>query len=194
MEDLRPVSILVRNERGVLARVAGLFARRGFNITSLAVGETENPAYSRITAVVSGDDAILEQVVKQLDRLVCVCQVMDLSRTSCVERGLALIKVKATPETRRQVLDLVDVFGGRIDHVDHLSLIVQVTGNRQKIQAMIDLLRAFGIIEMARTGQITLARHGDLNAGAEDEAPVPSPAPVDRDTDLFDLNQHRQGA
>jgi acetolactate synthase-1/3 small subunit len=196
MDALRPVSMLVNNERGVLARVAGLFARRGFNITSLAVGETESRAYSRITAVVAGDDATLEQVVKQLDRLVSVCRVMDLSNVSRVERGLALIKVKAAPDTRRQVMDLAEVFNARIDHVDHLSLIVEVTGNRDKIGALIDLLRPFGIIEMARTGQIVLSRHGDLNTGVGEEMPAAVPVELlsESEPDLFELHQPDQGA
>jgi acetolactate synthase-1/3 small subunit len=194
MDTFRPVSMLVNNERGVLARVAGLFARRGFNITSLAVGETENRAYSRITVVVAGDDATLEQVVKQLDRLVCVCRVMDLSHASCVERGLALIKVKASPDTRRQVMDLAEVFGAKIDHVDHLSLILEVTGNRAKIAALIDLLRPFGIVEMARTGQIVLSRHGDLNTAVEDEALTSVPALANGQNELLELYQPDQGA
>ncbi len=195
MDTFRPVSILVNNERGVLARVAGLFARRGFNITSLAVGETENRAYSRITAVVAGDDATLEQVVKQLDRLVCVCRVMDLSHASCVERGLVLIKVKAAPDTRRQVMDLAEVFGAKIDHVDHLSLILEATGNRAKIAALIDLLRPFGVIEMARTGQIVLSRHGDLNTDLEEEAYTAPPAggALSGEEDPLEMFQPTQG-
>lgn len=194
MDDLKPVSILVRNERGVLARVAGLFARRGFNITSLAVGETENPAYSRITVVIGGDEAVLEQVVKQLDRLVSVCKVMDLSRAACVERGLALIKVKATPETRAEVVDLAGIFEGRIDHVDQGSVIVQVTGNRAKIQAMIDLLKIHGIIEVVRTGQIALARHNDMNTDADFRKDDQFPVTGGSGPGVFDLYGHSKGA
>jgi len=158
MNDLRPIAVLVRNERGVLARVAGLFARRGFNITSLAVGETEDPRFSRITVVVGGDEAIMEQVVKQLNRLVSVIKVTDISRLPRVERGLALIKVRAKPENRDEILQLVQIFRARVDHVDHRSMVVEVTGERAKLQAMIDMLKPHGILEMARTGQIALGR------------------------------------
>ena len=158
MDKLRPISMLVRNERGVLARVAGLFARRGFNIISLAVGETEDPRYSRITVAVEGDEATVEQVVKQLDRLVSVRQVKDVSQASRVERGLALIKVRATPATRAELVDLAGIFRARIDHVDEESVIVEVSGEREKLQALVDMLRPHGIIEMVRTGQIVLER------------------------------------
>ena len=157
MENLKPVSILVRNERGVLARIAGLFARRGFNITSLAVGETENPRYSRITVTVSGDEATLEQVVKQVNRLVCVSQVSAVTQGQRVERGLAMIKVKATPENRHEIANLAQIYNGRIDHVDHDCMIVELAATREKVQAMIEVLKPYGIIEMARTGQIVLS-------------------------------------
>jgi acetolactate synthase-1/3 small subunit len=163
MEQLNPISVLVRNERGVLARVAGLFARRGFNIISLAVGETENPDLSRITLVIQGDDAVRQQVVKQLLRLVCVIKAVDLSTTDRVERGLALIKVKAEADKRSEIAQLVSIFRARIDHVDLHGMIVEVTGSRDKVQALIDMLRPYGIIEMARTGQIVLSRDRPAN-------------------------------
>lgn len=172
MKELRPISVLVKNERGVLARVAGLFARRGFNITSLAVGETADPALSRISVVVAGDDATLDQVCKQLNRLVSVQQVSDLSRAPRVERGLALVKVGATPQTRGNILEIADIFRARIDHVDHETMIVEVTGNREKVQALIDMLRPFGILEVARTGQIVLGRQSamDIDSGRKKAA------------------------
>ncbi len=158
MERLNPIAVLVRNEPGVLARVAGLFTRRGFNIISLAVGETEDPLVSRMSVVVSGDDAVREQVVKQLRRLVDVLRVDDLTRQPRVERGLALIKVKAPPERRGEIVELANIFRAAITHVDPRALVVEVSGNSKKIQAMIEMMRPFGIIEMARTGQIVMAR------------------------------------
>ena len=164
MMELRPISVLVRNERGVLSRVSGLLARRGFNITSLAVGETEDPNFSRISVVVSGDDSTLEQAVKQLKRLVCVQKVRDVSKSSKVERGLALIKVKATHENRHEIVELANIFRASIDHVDSENVIVEVTGKRDKVQALIDMLRPYGITEMARTGQIVLERDRSLES------------------------------
>ena len=166
MTDLRPISVLVRNERGVLSRVSGLLARRGFNITSLAVGETEDPNFSRISLAVSGDDATMEQAVKQLKRLVCVQKVRDLSKTSKVERGMALIKVKASNENRHEIVELANIFRARIDHVDPETVIVEVTGKRDKVQALIDMLRPYGIKEMARTGQIVLERDRSLDTNS----------------------------
>lgn len=162
MENLRPISVLVANERGVLSRVSGLFARRGFNIISLAVGETEDRRYSRISVVIDGDDATTEQVLKQLRRLVDVRQVRDYSQVSRVERGLALIKVRATAETRSQLVELANIFRARIDHVDDHSLVIEVTGEREKLNAFIDMVEPHGIVEMARTGQIVLGRQEEL--------------------------------
>ncbi|MCF8034262.1 MAG: acetolactate synthase small subunit [Desulfarculaceae bacterium] len=158
MQNLSPISVLVRNEPGVLSRVSGLFARRGFNIHSLAVGETDDPKVSRISVVVAGEAPIIEQVVKQLRRLVSVVKISDLTERPRVERGLALIKVKADPEERAELLQLVNVFRARVDHVDNDSLIVEVTGNREKLEAFINIMRPHGIVEMARTGQIAMAR------------------------------------
>ncbi|MEW5913298.1 MAG: acetolactate synthase small subunit [Thermodesulfobacteriota bacterium] len=158
MESISPISVLVRNETGVLSRVSGLFARRGFNIHSLAVGETDNPQVSRISVVVAGDPPIIEQVVKQLRRLVSVIKVSDLTDKPRVERGLALLKVKAEPAQRGELLQLVNVFRARVDHVDNECLILEVTGNREKVEAFIDIMRPHGILEMARTGQIAMAR------------------------------------
>ena len=193
MPDLRPISVLVRNERGVLSRVSGLFARRGFNITSLAVGETEDPRYSRITVVVSGDDATMEQVVKQLQRLVSVRRVQDLTRTERVERGLALIKVRADAGTREEIARLVDIFRARIDHVDPKSLIVEVTGQRQKVQAIIDMLRPYGIIEMARTGQIVLGRHEPLLEQKDQGNQTRPPKSDQEESGIYNLYQSKEG-
>lgn len=167
MKELRTISVLVKNERGVLARVAGLLARRGFNITSLAVGETERPEFSRISVVVEANDATLEQMCKQLNRLVSVQRVSDLSQSPKVERGLALIKLRADAAARRQIVELAGIFRARVDHVDHDSLVVEATGGRDKLQAMIDMLSPFGIVEMARTGQIVLGRDSVLDQEEE---------------------------
>ncbi|MBI4797152.1 MAG: acetolactate synthase small subunit [Desulfarculus sp.] len=158
MERLNPMAVLVRNEPGVLARVAGLLARRGFNIHSLAVGETESPDVSRMSIVVSGDGAVREQAIKQLRRLVDVIRVTDLTGRPHVERGLALIKVAAPSERRSAIIELANIFRAAITHVDPGSMIVEVSGNRNKIEAMIDMMRPFGILEMVRTGQIVMAR------------------------------------
>ncbi len=158
MENYSPISVLVRNEPGVLSRVSGLFARRGFNIHSLAVGETDDPKVSRISVVVGGEPPIIEQVVKQLRRLVSVVKVSDLTGRARVERGLALIKIKAPPEERGELLQLATIFRARVDHVDNACLILEVTGNREKLEAFIDIMRPHGILEMARTGQIAMAR------------------------------------
>jgi acetolactate synthase-1/3 small subunit len=173
MDSLKPVSILVRNERGVLARIAGLFARRGFNITSLAVGETEDPRYSRITVAVAGDEAILEQVVKQVNRLVCVSQVEGVSHSNRVERGLAMIKVKANPQNRHEIASLARTYNARVDHVDHDCMIVELSASRKKVQSMIEMLRPYGIIEMARTGQIVLSTQSSMTRSGSQKTASP---------------------
>ncbi len=152
------VAILVENKPGVLARVAGLFSRRGFNIESLAVGVTENPDTSRMTVVVSGDDRILEQVEKQLNKLIDVIRVSDIPPEDSVSRELALIKVGVDSTTRAEVMQIVDVFRAKIVDVGIKSLVVEVTGDESKINAMEQLLRQFGIKEMVRTGKIAMNR------------------------------------
>ena len=152
------VAVLVENKPGVLARVAGLFSRRGFNIESLAVGVTENPDTSRITIVVSGDDRILEQVMKQLNKLIDVIRVSDIPPEESVSRELALIKVGVDSATRAEVMQIVDVFRAKIVDVGIKSLVVEVTGDESKINAMEQLLRQFGIREMVRTGKIAMNR------------------------------------
>lgn len=152
------VAILVENKPGVLTRVAGLFSRRGFNIESLAVGVTENPDTSRMTVVVSGDDRILEQVMKQLNKLIDVIRVSDIPPEESVNRELALIKVGVDSSTRAEVMQIVDVFRAKIVDVGIKSLVVEVTGDESKINAMEQLLRQFGIKEMVRTGKIAMNR------------------------------------
>lgn len=152
------LAILVENKPGVLTRVAGLFSRRGFNIESLAVGVTENPDTSRITIVVSGDDNILEQVEKQLNKLIDVIRVSDIPPEDSVSRELALIKVGVDSTTRAEVMQIVDIFRAKIVDVGIKSLVVEVTGDESKINAIEQLLRQFGIKEMVRTGKIAMNR------------------------------------
>ena len=149
---------LVENKSGVLARVAGLFSARGFNIDSLAVGETEDPRFSRMTIVVAGDDAVLEQVRKQLDKLVNVVKVQDFSETPVVERDLLLVRVNVGAERRGEILDLVQVFRARVVDVGQEDMIIELVGTEDKVEALLDLLRPYGIMEMARTGRVALAR------------------------------------
>ncbi|MCE8422408.1 MAG: acetolactate synthase small subunit [Candidatus Methanoperedens sp.] len=152
------LAILVENKPGVLTRVAGLFSRRGFNIESLAVGVTENADTSRITIVVSGDDHILEQVEKQLNKLIDVIRVSDLPVEESVNRELALIKVGVDSATRAEVMQIVDIFRAKIVDVGIKSLIIEVTGDESKINAIDQLLRQFGIKELVRTGRIAMNR------------------------------------
>ena len=152
------LTVLVENKSGVLFRVASLFSRRGYNIDSLAVGVTEDPKISRMTIVVDGDDYVLEQVTKQLNKLVDVIKVSDIGVDEAVERELALIKVTADVSARTEIIQIADIFRARIVDVAPKSITVEVTGDEAKIQAIEKLLRQFGIKEMARTGKIALMR------------------------------------
>jgi len=152
------ISALVQNQPGVLAHVAGMFAARGFNIDSLVVGRTEDPKLSRMTIVVLGDDRILEQVRKQLGKIVPVVKVKDFVGVSYVERDLMLIRIQAQPAKRAEVVELVNLFRGRVIDVARDSLTVELSGQEEKLEAFIDLVRPYGIREMARTGVIALPR------------------------------------
>jgi acetolactate synthase I/III small subunit len=152
-------SILVENSPGVLSRVTGLFSRRGFNIESLAVGTCEQPGTSRITIVVSGNDVQIEQVKKQLNKLIEVIKVLDITNSEHVERELALIKVKAEPgEVRSAIMQIAGIFRAKIIDVGTDSLMIEVTGDSNKIAAINDLMSPYGILEMVRTGKIALQR------------------------------------
>ena len=152
------ISALVQNEPGVLAHVAGMFAARGFNIDSLVVGETENPQQSRMTIVVRGDDRVLEQVRKQLAKVVAVIKVRDFSGVAHVERDLMLVRLAVLAKDRGPVMDLVDIFRGRVVDVSSKSIMIQLTGPEDKIEAFIECCRPYGIKELARTGVIGMAR------------------------------------
>jgi acetolactate synthase I/III small subunit len=162
------ISVLVENEFGVLSRVAGLFSGRGFNIESLTVAETLDPTVSRITLVTRGDDQVLAQINKQLNKLVPVIKVLDFTETSHVERELALIKVAAEDErTRAELMNVVDIFRGRVIDVGPKSYLVEVTGDEDKITALLELLRPLGIKEIARTGKVAMHRGMQLLSARE---------------------------
>jgi acetolactate synthase I/III small subunit len=152
------LSVLVENKPGVLARVAGLFSRRGFNIESLAVGVTQRPEISRITVVVDVEEHSLEQVYKQLNKLINVMKVVDLPVDTSVQRELVLVKVKADPRARAEIIEIVDIFRGKIIDVGKGTLTVELTGAGMKIRALEELLRPYGIAEIARTGVVALGR------------------------------------
>jgi acetolactate synthase-1/3 small subunit len=152
------ISILVYNRSGVLARVAGLFSRRGYNIESIAVGVTEDPEISRMTIVVDGDESIVEQITKNVHKLIDVLKVSDITTEDIVDRELALVKVTADATNRSEILQIVDIFRARIVDVSERSVIVEVTGDAAKVDAMVQLLRPYGIKEMARTGKIAMVR------------------------------------
>lgn len=152
------ISVLVENEFGVLARVAGLFSGRGFNIDSLSVAETQEPSVSLMTIVTRGDDQIIEQIIKQLHKLVNVLKVTDLQEGEYLDRELVLIKVNATDQTKPEILRLVDIFRGRIVDVSQKSYTVEVAGDEGKINAVLDLIRPLGIREIVRTGMVAMPR------------------------------------
>jgi acetolactate synthase I/III small subunit len=152
------ISVLVENKAGVLARIANLFSARGYNIDSLAVGETEDPSISRMTIIVRGDERILEQIEKQLNKLVDVIRVSDFLETEHLERDLTLIKVTADKNTRLEIMQIVDIFRAKIVDVGSNSLIIEMTGNEEKIKAFVEIIKPFGIKEMVRTGIVAMGR------------------------------------
>lgn len=152
------ISVLVENRFGVLAHIAGLFSGRGFNIDSLAVGETDDPSVSRMTIVVRGDDSVVEQILKQLNRLVDVISVQDLTEQSFIERELMLVKVETTTQTRSEIIEIADIFRTKIVDVQQSSITIEASGSGDKLKALLDLLTPYGIKELVRTGRIGLAR------------------------------------
>jgi len=151
---------MVEDKPGVLNRVSSLLRRRSFNIDSIAVGHTEMPNLSRMTIVVQGDDSKVEQARKQLDKIIEVVKIVDITSSESVSRELALIKVKATASTRSEIIQIVDIFRANIVDVSSDSVMVEVTGDEDKIKSLLELLRGFGIREIARTGRIALTRGG----------------------------------
>ncbi len=152
------ISVMVENEFGVLSRVSGLFSGRGFNIESLSVAETLDPSVSRMTIVTSGNDAIIEQILKQLNKLISVIKVVDLTGADTVDRELVLIKVNAESETKAEVLRLVDIFRAQVVDVAPRCYTIEMTGDEEKVNALVQLLKPIGIREIVRTGLVSIAR------------------------------------
>ena len=152
------LGVLVQNQPGVLAHVAGMFAARGFNIDSLVVGRTEDPAVSRMVIVTTGDEATLEQIRKQLAKIVAIVKVRNYSEQECVERDLLLIQVHCPPEKRAELTQLADVFRGTVVDVGPKAVIIQLTGPERKIEALIELCQPYGILQVSRTGVIAMPR------------------------------------
>ena len=152
------LSVLVENKPGVLTRVAALFARRGFNIDSLVVAETEDTEFSRMTITVDEQDQTVEQVTKQLHKLINVIKITDLDPSGAVERELLLVKVKADAQSRTEIMQMAEIFGARIVDVTSEVLLIEMTGAREKVGAFIDLLMPFGIVELMRTGRLAMSR------------------------------------
>ena len=154
------ISVLVENKFGVLSRVSGLFSGRGFNIESLSVGETIDPAVSLMTIVTAGDDQIVEQITKQLNKLIDVIKVVDFMDIDHVEREMVLIKVSPRKENKTEVLQLAEIFRGRVVDSGTVTLTIEITGNERKIAAFIELIKPYGVKEFVRTGKVAIAREG----------------------------------
>lgn len=178
------ISVLVENRFGVLARVASLFSGRGYNIDSLCVAETLDPTASRITLVTHGSDNVIEQIMKQLNRLIDVVKVTDLTGTPHVERELVLVKVHAEGERRNEVMRIVDVFRGKVVDVTTRSLTIELTGDEEKIEAFLALLRPLGIRDVARSGRVAMAREPIKKPVAEGERPPEAAGPPEDESVL----------
>jgi acetolactate synthase-1/3 small subunit len=174
------ISALVENRPGVLAKISALVRARGYNIDSLSVGETDDPTVSRMTFAVIGDDRVLEQVTKQLNRLIDVIKVIDFTNRSYVERELVLAKISCKPGQRGQIIEIMDIFRGKICDLSPETVTVEATGDEDKVEALIELLKPFGIKEIARTGLVALlrgdARERPARAAKPAEAAPPKPA------------------
>lgn len=158
-KDQHIISVTVENKSGVLARIAGLFSARGYNIDSLAVAETEDPTVSRMSIVVRGDEKILEQIYKQLNKLIDIIKVQDLTAEDHIERELVLLKVSTVnSNARSEIVQLVNIFRAKIVDVCKKSLTIELVGSKSKVDAMIDLMKGFGIKELIRTGRIAICR------------------------------------
>jgi acetolactate synthase-1/3 small subunit len=162
----------VENKPGVLAHISGLFSGRGFNIDSLTVGRTENPAVSRMTIVVTGDDAVLEQVRKQLEKLISVLKVTDFSDKGMVERDLMLIRVNVPPAKRPEVTPLIEVFGGKVVDISQTDMVIELSGPEAKIDTFVEMVQPYGIKEMVRTGIVAMTRAEHNNSKRKRQEPV----------------------
>jgi len=169
------IAVLVENKFGVLSRVAGLFSARGYNIESLSVGETLDPTVSRMTLVVRGDAFVIEQVIKQLHKLIDVIKVTDLTEENHVERELVLLKVNAEPANRAEILRTADIFRSRVVDVTPTAFTLEATGDESKIEALIELMRPFGIQEVVRTGKVAIARGSKTRARKEEKVVKKAP-------------------
>ena len=159
MNDKHVLSVLVENKSGVLSRVIGLISRRGFNIDSLSVGPTEDPSRSRITIIVDADEEAFEQITKQLNKLVCVFKLQDLTNDAYIERELVLFKVEAPAERRSEVIEIANLFRASVVDVGVDSLTIEATGTQEKLQGLEELLQAYGVKEITRTGKIAISRN-----------------------------------
>ena len=177
MPDKHVLSVLVENQPGVLARIAGMFAARGFNIDSLVVGRTEDDALSRMIIVTRGDESTMEQIRKQLGKIVTIVKVRNLSETECVERDLLLVRIHCPPEKRGELRQISEIFRGSIVDVGPRSVTIQLTGPEEKIESFVALCRPYGIIELSRTGVIAAPRAVSLASSARPKAEKPRIAP-----------------
>lgn len=167
------LSAIVMNQPGVLAHISGMLASRAFNIDSLAVGETEDPKFSRMTFVVSGDNKVLDQVRKQLEKIVTVVKVADYQHQDIVERDLMLVKVSTLTTSRAEIVELINIFRGKVVDIDHAHVMVELSGTESKLNAFIDLMRPCGILELVRTGRIALSRQTSLSVDQALQPPEP---------------------
>ena len=176
------ITALVMNEPGVLAHVAGMFSARGFNIDSLVVGRTDDPNFSRMTIVVIADERTLDQVRKQLGKIVTVVRVRDYKESPFVARDLMLVKLSAPPKVRSEVIELAGLFRGRVVDVGQNTIMVELSGEEDKLDAFVELVRPYGIRELARTGVIAMARGAEAvrSAGSEDQRPAAGAGPLAR--------------
>jgi acetolactate synthase-1/3 small subunit len=158
MMSTHTISVIVENRHGALSRIAGLFSSRGYNIASLTVAETEDPSVSRMTIVVAGDESVLEQVVKQLNRLIDVIKVIDFLNEAVIDRELILVRLDATKSTRHEIVGLASIFGGRVAAISPASITVELTGTSQAIADFISMVKPYGIKELVRSGKIAMAQ------------------------------------
>jgi acetolactate synthase, small subunit len=156
--SIRTISVLVENHSGTLSRIANLFSARGYNISSLTVGETEDPSVSRMTIVVGGDENVIEQVVKHLNRLIDVIKVIDFGNSPLIERELILVRIDSTKANRHEIVELADIFGATVAHVSAASITFELSSTCEKVNDFINLIKPYGVKELIRTGKIAMAQ------------------------------------